>query len=77
MAKAKGFRRLNRQMKMTCTIPDDFDSEEDFMEAVMDKMDRGGWNMVLCDADEEDEPVLADISKLQLGDIEIGPEDED
>jgi hypothetical protein len=74
---AKGMRRKNRQIKMTASIPDDFDTEEDFMEALMEKMDRAEWNISLCDTDELLGAVLAPVSKMQLGDIEIGPEEEE
>jgi hypothetical protein len=76
MAKAKGMRRKNRQVKMTLSIPEEYDTEEDFMESLMQKMDLAEWQLQL-DEDEAGDVTLVPVSKMQLGDIEIGPEDED
>lgn len=73
---ARGMRRKNRQIKMTVDIPDEYDSEDDFMESLMQKMDLSDWQLQL-DEDEEGEVTEVPISKMQLGEIEIGPEDED
>ena len=76
MAKGKGMRRKNRQIKMTVDIPDEYKTEEDFMESLMQKMDNSEWQFYL-DEDSEGMATECPISKMQLGDIEIGPEDED
>lgn len=78
----RGMRRKNRQVKMTLDIPDDYADEEEFMEALMAKMDNEpAWQMQLSE-EEDDEGditvVIVHISKMNLGDIDIEPEgDED
>ncbi len=75
-------RRKNRQLKLTIDIPEYFDTEEDFMSALMDRLDgdaaedeTSDWHMGVQDEDEEVIPVK--ISKIILGEIEIEPEEED
>ena len=77
MAKAKGMRRKNRQIKMTVDIPDDYGTEEDFMADLMQKMDDTDWSIVLAEDEEADTCIEVPVSKMQLGEIEIGPDEED
>lgn len=76
MARKKPFRRKNRQVKMTLSIPDEYKDEESFMQDFMDKMDRTGWDLSLDDADGET-CIEVPVSAIQLGDIEIGPDEEE
>lgn len=68
-------RRKNRQLKITIDIPDSYGTDEEFMEAVMERMDDQegdegrGWCIRV---DNQNVP----ISKILMGDIEIEPEEE-
>ena len=68
-------RRRNRQLKVTIDIPDDFDNDDNFMEALMDRMDDqsedGGW-CIQVGVDDDMTPCT--ITKMALGDVEIEPE---
>lgn len=66
----KTFRRKSRQIKMTVNIPEEYDTEEAFMESLKKKMDDGGW-MINLDEDAEGIVTLVPVSKMQLGEIEI------
>ena len=66
----KGFRRKSRQIKMTVNIPEEYATEEAFMESLKKKMDDGGW-MINLDEDAEGMVTLVPVSKMQLGGIEI------
>lgn len=63
------YRRKNRQLKVTFDVPDEYESDEDFMEFLMDKLDDPmtgvGWKVA-------DLP----IKKILMGGIEIAPEED-
>ncbi len=72
------FRRKNRQLKMVVDVPEDFDSDEEFMDAFMSKLDMPAddgtsWQFTL--GDDNDVPVP--INRVTLGEVEIEPEDDD
>lgn len=78
MAKKKAFRRKGRQMKLNFDVPEEFDSEEEFMEAFMDRMDDVGWRFsVAPDPDEPGQFVDTHVTSIIMGDIEIAPEEEE
>ena len=60
-------RRKNRRIYVTVDIPEACKDEEDFMYELADLMDEEGW----CLGGED-----VTVSKVQLGDIIIEPEDE-
>ena len=74
---ATRFRKKNRQLKVTINIPDEFESDEDFMEALQDSMDaRGGddWGINLVGGEAE---IEVTIRSIILGDVLIEPEEEE
>lgn len=71
-------RRKNRQIKMMVDIPASFNSEEEFMEALMGRLDNVDWVMKVVDIeDEEAEDIKVPISRVSFNEIEIEPEEED
>jgi hypothetical protein len=77
-------RRKNRQIKLIVDIPDDFETDEDFMEAFEAKMDHAEWQLTIPkEAPDEDEEIDDDdliavlINRVDLGDITLEPELED
>lgn len=71
---ATRFRRKNRQIKMVVDVPEEYDSDEVFMEDFMDKMDGSAeWQFLLG----EDNDIPVPISRVTLGEIEIEPEEEE
>lgn len=67
-------RRKNRQIKMTLDIPEEFDNDEDFLDAFGCTLDSNEWVMRI-QADEDDEPSEVNISRVNMGDLEIEPEE--
>lgn len=61
-------RRKNRQIKFTLDIPAAYQSEEDFLLALADRLDEAEWVIRV-----DDTPVS--ISRANLGDAEIEPEE--
>ena len=78
---AKRFRKKNRQLKVTIDIPDEFESDTDFMEVLQTSLDErgnGDWCIRICDIGEEgDGEVEVPIHSIQLGDVLIGPDDDE
>ena len=67
-------RRKNRQLKMTIDVPENYDNDEEFMEALQDTLDENGWRITIVDEDGE---LDVPFNRLTLGDIEIEPEEEE
>lgn len=61
-------RRKNRQVKLLLDIPADFEDEEDFMTALMERMDETGWQLHV-------DGEVVNIGRAELGDIQIEPEE--
>ena len=68
-------RRKNRQIKMTLDIPEAFEKDEDFMFALADRMDESNWTVKVVDEDGIEH--TAEVSEVVLGNVSIGPEEED
>lgn len=68
-------RRKNRQIKMKIDLPDEYDSDEDFMVDFRDTLDEFGWAMVIVN--EAKEEIDLPINSITLGEVEIEPEDEE
>lgn len=70
-------RRKNRQIKMTINIPEDYETEEEFMLDMQERMYADGvnWTFQLETEAGFERPVH--ISAVTLGDIEIAKEEED
>ena len=79
MAKKKAYRRKNRRLEMTVDIPVAFKDDEEFLEALADKMDDSGWIMQLEEDEDEDGTYVTPvpINRVKLGDLEFSPEDEE
>ena len=74
-------RRKNRQLKITVDIPDLYEDDEAFMVDLQNAMDGDVWELPLGwaianEASDCDFTGEAKISKIVLGEIEIGPEEE-
>lgn len=71
-------RRKNRQLKMTLDIPEQYEDDEEFMEAFMARLDTSNWKMGVGDKDDEELGIVpVTIKRLTLGEIEIEPEEEE
>ncbi len=75
-------RRKNRQLKLILDIPEEFETEEDFMRSLMQRMDSTDWQMDLPlhpdeEEDEDAEIVYPPIHRITLGEIEIEREEEE
>jgi len=68
-------RRKNRQLKITLDIPEQYDNDEAFCQDLADHMDAIDWLMNVDD--EHGDTQKCPISKIQLGGLEIEPEEED
>lgn len=67
-------RKKNRQIKITLDIPEQYENDEDFVQDLAEQMDAIDWKL---NVEDEDGIVLkCPISKIQLGELEIGPEEE-
>ena len=75
MAKTKPtkYRRKNRQMKFTVDVPDEYSSDEDFMNDFMDKLDSVDWKLQIGGSNNAEHDVF--VNKVALGDIDIEPEE--
>ncbi len=74
-------RRKNRQLKLILDIPEEFETEEDFMRSLMHRMDSTDWQLDLqTDPEDEDEDadlVFPPVHRITLGEIEIEREEEE
>ena len=66
-------RRKNRQIKLTLDIPEQYEDDEEFMNDFMETLDENGWHMKV--QDEDGDVVEINVSRVNLGDIEIEPEE--
>jgi len=65
-------RRKNRQVKMTLDIPEGYNSDDEFMQALMYVLDNMEWHLNLLS-----DGTAATVNRVQLGDVVIEPEDEE
>jgi len=72
---AKKYRRKNRQMKLTITIPNTYANDEEFIDDLMAKLDSMGWVLQIGGDDHTDCDVY--INCVGLGITEIKPEEDE
>lgn len=83
MAEAKRMRKKNRQLKVTIDIPDQFEDDTGFMEALQDTLDAksedGGWCIRIDDDPNPHSPGEVDVTirSISLGDVLIEPADDE
>lgn len=73
--------RKNRQLKVNVNIPEQFESDEDFLEALRDAMDDDGvtidqWNLILLPEIDEDGDTVLPINSIVFNGFGISPEEE-
>jgi len=67
-------RRKNRVMKIYLDIPDQYESDEEFLEAVADKLDGQQWELELGEGDDTYKAIVRSVA---IGDVEIDAEEEE
>ena len=85
MAKVSRMRKKNRQLKITIDIPDQFENDEDFMEALQDTLDAkcdAEWRILLLSGEDDYDTgdmgsIEVTLHSIQMGDVLIEPEEED
>ncbi len=75
MAKKKPYRRKNRRLELQIAIPVEYKDDEEFLEALADRMDEIDWIMQL-DIEDDDTAVNVPINRIKLGDLEFDKEEE-
>tara|TARA_R110000772_G_scaffold2839_1_gene10321 strand:- start:32503 stop:32712 length:210 start_codon:yes stop_codon:yes gene_type:complete len=68
-------RRKNRQFKITCDVPAECQSDEDFAFMLQDTFDSNNWNCTVLD--EHGEKQLVPVGKVNFSEFELGPEGEE
>ncbi len=66
------YRRKNRLIKFYVDVPDSCKDDDDFAGALMETMDKTAWQVTIRDGDEK-----VEVNKIVVGDVEIGPEEDD
>ena len=68
-------RRKNRQFKITVDVPEQFKTDEEFAQALLETMYSNNW--VITVVNEDDEKVGCDVSKIQYAGFELDQEEEE